>query len=99
MARAEQCGRAPSRDLLLQHHTFPGEYIVKAFGPHDDAIRDAVRQAAEAVLGEARAKAEERASRHNRRVCITLRLNAQTVDEVIEVYDRLHAIEGLLLIL
>jgi putative lipoic acid-binding regulatory protein len=90
---------APSRELLLLHHAFPGEYIVKAFGPLEASFRDAVREAATAVVGEARATAQERASRHNRRVCITLRLNAETVDEVIEVYERLYAVEGLLLIL
>jgi len=90
---------APSRELLLANHAFPGEYIVKAFGPNNDAFRDGVRAAACDVLGEHRAEVSERASRHGAKVCVTLRLNVETVDEVIDVYDRVHKVEDLSMIL
>lgn len=90
---------APARELLLANHAFPGEYMIKAFGPCTDKFRAGVRSAAVSVVGEDSAATEERASRHGAKLCITLRLNVQTVDEVIDVYDRLHALEDLQLIL
>lgn len=91
--------KAPSRALLLANHAFPGEYIVKAFGPSTPQFRDGVRLAATAVVGEDRADVSERASRHGAKVCITLRLNARTVEEVIEVYDRIYTVDDLAMIL
>lgn len=91
--------KAPSRELLLANHAFPGEYIVKAFGPHTSAFREGVVSAAREVFGEDRAEVAERASRHGAKLCITLRLNAQSVDEVIDVYERIHRVETLALIL
>ncbi len=96
---AEPNKTAPSRELLLANHAFPGEYIVKAFGPCTEAFREAIRSAAADVVGEERATVTERASRHGAKVCVTLRLNAQSVDEVIDVYERIHRVEGLALIL
>ena len=90
---------APSRELLLANHSFPGEYIVKAFGPCTDAFREGIVAAALAVVGEERAIVAERASRHGAKVCITLHLNAHSVDEVIDVYARIHVVDDLAMIL
>ncbi|MBL4687804.1 MAG: DUF493 family protein [Nannocystaceae bacterium] len=95
----EPRSKAPSRELLLANHVFPGEYIVKAFGPGTDDFRGAIRSAAVVVVGEERASFTERASRHGAKVCITLTLNAETVDEVIDVYERIHTVGTLALIL
>ena len=54
---------------------------------------------AAAVVGEGRVTAHTRSSRGGRRTCVTLTLHAHTVDEVIATYERLHALEALLLIL
>ena len=32
--------RAPDRELLLAQHTFPGEYVIKAFGPNEPVFVD-----------------------------------------------------------
>lgn len=90
---------APARELLLANHQFPGEYIVKAFGPHNEQFRADICACATAVVGDARAAVHERLSRRGSRMCITVTLHAQTVDEVIGVYDRMHQVEGLMLIL
>jgi putative lipoic acid-binding regulatory protein len=91
--------RAPDRDLLLSAHTFPGEYVVKAFGPGTADFRDAVHGCARDVVGEERVEVRERISRGGRRMCVTLTLRARTVDEVLLVYDRVHDIPQLMLIL
>ncbi len=87
--------RAPDRDLILAHHEFPGEYVIKAFGPGEDAFRAGVRAAAATVAF----SATERSTRSGRRVCITLVLRADSVDDVLDVYERLHRLTGLQLIL
>ncbi len=90
---------APSRELLLANHAFPGEYIVKAFGPGTAEFRAEVHAAAAAVVGGARFTATERATRSAHRMCITLVLAVDTVDEVIAVYHRVAVVEGLLMLL
>jgi putative lipoic acid-binding regulatory protein len=90
---------APSRELLLANHRFPGPYIIKAFGPASDPFRDGIMAAAVLVVGEARASVAHRTSSRGGRVCVTLTVNAFTVDEVIEVYDRVHQVPELMMIL
>lgn len=90
---------APSRELLLANHRFPGPYVIKAFGPASDGFREGVVAAAVVVVGEARAGVAQRTSSRGSRVCVTITVNAFTVDEVIEVYDRIHRVPNLMLIL
>ncbi|MEM9457241.1 MAG: DUF493 family protein [Myxococcota bacterium] len=95
-----QSGRtAPSRELLLANHRFPGAYVVKAFGPSSAAFRDAIVAAAVEVVGESRASVQQRTSTRGSKVCVTLTLNAFTVDEVIDVYERIHRVPELAMIL
>ena len=96
---SEPTSRAPDRDLLLSQHSFPGDYIIKAFGPADAAFRGGVSAAVEAVFSASRAQLSERVSAKGGKVCITAVLRAETVDEVIEVYDRLYAVADLKMIL
>ena len=91
--------RAPDRELLLANHSFPGEYIVKAFGPGDGPFREAVVAGAAAVVGTARLQVSERGTRSGHKVCVTLTMHVETVDEVIEVYGAVHRVDGLALIL
>lgn len=90
---------APSRELLLANHAFPGEYIVKAFGPPTESFRAGVHASAAQVVGAERVRVDERSSRHGRRICITLTLAVDTVDEVIGVYVHMGRLPELMLIL
>ncbi len=90
---------APSRELLLANHRFPGPYVVKAFGPASDVFRDGVVEAATEVVGESRADVQQRTSTRGSKVCVTLTLNAFSVEEVIDVYERLHRVPDLKMIL
>jgi putative lipoic acid-binding regulatory protein len=90
---------APSRELLLANHRFPGPYIIKAFGPASQGFTEGIAAAAMIVVGETRAAVAHRTSSRGRRVCVTLTVNAFTVDEVIDVYDRLHQVPELMMIL
>lgn len=90
--------RAPARELLEANHSFPGEYIIKAFGPAQAEFREAVGHAARKAVG-TRVVFRERLSSKGNSLCITLELTAEHVDEVISTYERLHDVPGLKLIL
>jgi uncharacterized protein len=90
---------APSVELLLATHVFPGEYIVKAFGPGDDGFRAAVQARAAEVVGADRVRSSERASRHGRKICITLTLSVETVDDVVRAYDEISRVPELLMLM
>jgi hypothetical protein len=87
--------RAPDRELILSQHEFPGEYVIKVFGPGDSTFRAGVQ----AAVGHLQFRSSERATRSGSRICITLVLAATSVDEVIDAYERLHGLETLQLIL
>lgn len=92
--------RAPDRDLLARSHRFPCTYAIKAFGPSGDAFRQAVLDRAASVLGADRVGVKgERATRSGDRVCVTLALQVEQVDDIVHVYDRLHDVKDLMLIL
>lgn len=91
--------KSPSRDALLAVHQFPGEYVIKAFGPGDPEFHTAVLAAAHAEVDPARVQAQVRNTATNARQCVTLILQAERVEEVEAIYERLHLLEKLFLIL
>jgi putative lipoic acid-binding regulatory protein len=95
----ERAGRAPARELLLANHSFPGEYVIKAFGPGHGEFRAAARAAVVAVVGEDAVEVRERGTTSGARCCVTFTLQAQSVADVEAVYERLHDLDDLLLIL
>jgi putative lipoic acid-binding regulatory protein len=96
---AETPRKAPSREAMLAVHQFPGEYVIKAFGPGTDEFHAAVVAAAHAELHQARVAVQVRGTASGARQCVTLTLQAETVEEVEAVYERLHLLESLMLIL
>lgn len=91
--------RAPSREAILAVHRFPGPYMIKAFGPAGPNFRASVLEHAHAVAGATRVSVHERATRSGDRVCVTLTLQAERIEEVEDVYERLYSLPDLLLIL
>lgn len=97
--RGQTRATAPSRELLLANHRFPGPYVIKAFGPASEAFAEGVVAAAVLVVGETRATVAQRTSSRGGKVCVTVTVNAFTVDEVIDVYDRIHRVPDLMMLL
>ncbi|MEZ4381169.1 MAG: DUF493 family protein [Nannocystaceae bacterium] len=89
---------APSRELLLANHAFPGEYMIKAFGPNQADFKSAVVGCAVGVLSESRVNVSERTTPSGHRCCITLNLDVDSVEEVEAVYAEIHTLEALALI-
>ncbi|MEM7154217.1 MAG: DUF493 domain-containing protein [Myxococcota bacterium] len=91
--------RAPSRELLLANHQFPGPYVIKAFGPAEGGFAAGIEAAAVEVVGDSRADVQQRTSSRGNKVCVTLTVNAFTVEEVIDIYERVHLVPDLRMIL
>ena len=94
----QSTSQAPARELIEANHEFPGSYLIKAFGPATDDFRAEVSAAAAAAVG-ARVQQRERISSKGNSMCITLELQAETVDEVLSAYERLHGVQGLKMLL
>ncbi|MCA9720105.1 MAG: DUF493 family protein [Myxococcales bacterium] len=93
---------APSRDALLAVHDFPGEFIIKVFGPgpeQSDFNTRAAALAREVIRDEARITTRERVTPSGAKVCVTLEMHVLTVEEVEQVYARLYTLRDLLMIL
>ena len=95
----ESSRRAPKRELLLANHAFPGPYIIKAFGPNEARFRGGIQAAVEREIGPERVGFTERKTKTGTKVCITANMNAQSVDEVIAVYESLYDVPGLSMVL
>lgn len=90
--------KAPARELLEAVHRFPCVYVIKAFGPAHEEFRVAIGEAARLAVG-ARVVFSERVSSRGNSICITMELQAEHVDEVVETYERLHDVPNLRMIL
>ncbi len=86
------------RELLEGSHVFPGEYIIKVFGPADDGFRDAVAAVASSVFGP-RVQIRERLSRQGNKLALTLKAHAFDADEVMAAYEKLQSVAGVKMIL
>ncbi len=91
--------RAPSREALLAVHTFPGEFVIKAFGPGSGDFSKRATACATTVIGASNVVTSERATRSGRKICVTLTMQISVVEHVEEIYERLHRLNDLLLIL
>lgn len=94
-----ESSKAPDRELLLAHHRFPGPYTIKAFGPGQGNFSDRVHRALQEAAIVCPVELRERKSAGGNRMCVTIEMQAQGVDEVIRLYEALHRIETLQLIL
>ncbi|MBK7829827.1 DUF493 family protein [Nannocystis sp.] len=90
---------APSREAMLAVHQFPGEYVIKAFGPGHSDFHTAVLAAAHAELRPEQVQTQARSTTTGARQCVTLTLQAERVEQVEAVYERLYLLESLFLIL
>ena len=88
-------------DLLEANHVFPGEYSFSVIAHNADATTAAVIAAIEAELGaplsgEAR---EARPSSQGKYVSHRLRVHCQSAAQVLALYARLRAVEGVVTVL
>ncbi|MCB9707033.1 MAG: DUF493 domain-containing protein [Myxococcales bacterium] len=90
---------APSRELILANHEFPGEYMIKAFGPGGRGFYERVVACAHAVVDAERVAPSQRSTRSGAKICVTLTLHVERVEEIEAIYAEIHALDDLMLIL
>ena len=73
--------RAPSREAILAVHQFPGEFVIKAFGPGTAGFHDAVVAAAHAEIAAERVQVQVRSTASGARRCVTLTLAPTSTGE------------------
>ena len=90
----------PSVELLESAHEFPGVYQIKVIGT---AENDFERRAVEAVRAELATAADlsysSRTTPGGRHVSLTLEVRVQNAEQVRAIYARLHAVEGITMML
>jgi len=90
----------PSAELLDSAHVFPCDYQIKAIGT---AANDFERQVVEAVTAELVNASDlhysVRTTPGGRHVSLTLEVRVQSAEQVRTIYARLHAVEGMTMLL
>jgi hypothetical protein len=86
----------PPIELLESVHEFPGEYTVKAFGPHNQLFVDGVTTAAQLL----HAKPDDpeisaRASSKGTYICVTARVWVNAAEDVHRLYEAVQQVPGL----
>jgi uncharacterized protein len=87
------------RETLESEHDFPGPFSFKVIGPNEPAFASRVYAAFEAVCPDADPAWSRRESAKGRHVSITVDAVVESVDVVLEVYERFRKVEGVKLVL
>lgn len=91
---------SPERQLLEAVHEFPGNYTLKAFGPHEQEFVDGITAAAEGVhVGDAPVEVSARASAQGNHVCVTVTIRVDSADGVFALYAAVREVGGLRMLL
>lgn len=86
----------PSIELLESVHDFPGEYTVKAFGPHEQTFVDAVTAATSDFHARAGSPAvSARASSKGTYICVTAVVWLKAAADVEGLYASVGQVPGL----
>lgn len=90
---------SPDPELLEANHSFPCSYIIKAFGPEGGSFRVEIRDAVKRAALPGKCEIHERLSSKGNRVCMTIEFHAESVQDVQRLYEKIHEVEELKLIL
>ncbi|MFV0445606.1 MAG: YbeD family protein [Planctomycetaceae bacterium] len=90
----------PPAELLEATHQFPCRYTFKAIGHNsDDFEKRAVHAVREVLELAGELEATSRHTENGQHVAVTIVLDVDTAEQVLQVYSRLHRLEGLKLLL
>ena len=89
----------PSVELLESTHTFPGEYMFKAFGDADGRFAGRVIAAVRSEVAEDHEPAVRiRRTASGRHVCVTIEPVVSDANQVLAIYERIYALDGLVMV-
>jgi putative lipoic acid-binding regulatory protein len=90
----------PPAELLEAAHEFPGVYQIKAIGTvANDFERRVVEAVAALLASPADLSYTARTTPRGGHVALTLELRVQSAEQVRTIYARLHAVEGMTMLL
>jgi putative lipoic acid-binding regulatory protein len=90
----------PHLELLEATHVFPGQYVFKAIGRHNDDFIDGVVAAVRVELGcDFDPPIALNPSSGGRHVAITIEPRVESAAQVLAIYQRLRGVDGLVLLL
>ena len=89
--------RGSALDLLEANHTFPTDFSLSVIARNDDKVSAAVVAAASA--GGAPATDQELPSAHGKYVSHRLSVRCETAQDVLALFARLRAVEGVITVL
>ncbi|MCF8064371.1 MAG: DUF493 domain-containing protein [Desulfarculaceae bacterium] len=99
-ARLSAAERQEALRMLEEHHSFPCVYMFKAIGYNSGEFAQEVRCAAEPVLGPMTGGGElrSRPSAGGKYLAVTIDTKVGSSEKVLEVYDGLKALGGLVML-
>ena len=90
----------PSVEALESAHEFPATYMIKAFGPHEQAFVDAVDLAARRIVTDvATLVVEQRLSSAGNHVCVSVSATFSSAEHTQALYRELLDVPGMRLLL
>ncbi|MFW5966085.1 MAG: DUF493 domain-containing protein [Persicimonas sp.] len=92
--------RSISLDRLNEVHSFPGTYVFKVIGTNTEEFIDGVVEATLEVVGEdAEREVSTRESSGGKHVSVTVSVQVEDAEAVLEVYDEFKELDEVHLIL
>lgn len=89
----------PNLELLESTHTFPGGYMFKVIGEDDHTLAARVMAAVKADLPEDHEPAMSvRRTASGRHMCVTIEPNVDDAHQVLAIYERIYALDGLVMV-
>ena len=89
----------PSVELLEQTHQFPGAYMFKAIGEDDHTFAGRVVAAVRHETADEHEPAIRiRKTASGRHVCVTIEPHVSDAQQVLSIYARLYALDGLVMV-
>ncbi len=89
-----------SRRLLDEHHEFPGPHTLKVIGKSDDQfVERVVAAVGESLASDTPPPYSTRKTPDGRHVSITLQPTVDSPEQVLQLYERLRQIDGVVTLL
>ncbi len=93
-------GSLPALELLESMHSFPGRYTFKVIGREDMEFEVRVLAAVRTELSEdADPQLSSRRTANGRHIAVTVEPELESAQQVLNIYERLQQLEGLVLLL
>jgi putative lipoic acid-binding regulatory protein len=89
----------PSVELLESTHIFPGDYMFKVIGENDHGLAARVMAAVRSEVPEDHEPAMSvRRTTSGRHMCVTIEPRVTDAQQVLAIYQRIYALDGLVMV-